>query len=191
MKRITRNGQKNTKEHNDKIRKALIKYRAEFGNPNSPFVKGHKLGFKKGNTPWCKGIKGIIKRSDESKINYRNSKLGKNNPMFGKHPANWKGGTRKEYAIIRDSDCYKVWRRKVFERDNWTCVFCNKRGGDIETDHIKPFAYFPELRFEISNGRTLCKKCHQNTDTYTWKAQKLYAQSFGLSTDDIKFIKEW
>jgi len=37
---------------------------------------------------------------------------------------------------------------------------------------IKPFAYFPELRLVIANGRTLCIPCHKKTDTYLSKATK-------------------
>lgn len=39
-------------------------------------------------------------------------------------------------------------------------------------DHIKPFAYYPDLRFELSNGRTLCIDCHKKTDTYFYKISK-------------------
>lgn len=35
---------------------------------------------------------------------------------------------------------------------------------------------FPELRFELSNGRTLCVECHQKTDTYGEKAKKYAAR---------------
>jgi len=66
----------------------------------------------------------------------------------------------------RKSAAYKLWRKAVFERDNHTCVFCNKRGGELQADHIKPFALFPTLRFLITNGRTLCVDCHKSTDTY-------------------------
>lgn len=78
----------------------------------------------------------------------------------------WKGGVTNENKIIRASLEYRKWRELVFERDDYTCQFCNKRGGKIQADHIKPFAFHPELRFEISNGRTLCIDCHMKTDTY-------------------------
>ena len=55
------------------------------------------------------------------------------------------------------------------KRDNWTCVLCGKRGGTLEVDHIKQFAYYPELRFKVSNGRTLCKDCHKKTKTHSKK----------------------
>jgi len=78
----------------------------------------------------------------------------------------WQGGRTSINAKIRNSLEYKLWREAVLKRDNWTCVVCNVRGGDLEADHIKQFAYFPSLRFDISNGRTLCEECHKTTDTY-------------------------
>jgi len=81
----------------------------------------------------------------------------------------WRGGITSLKEIIRGSFEYKLWRKAVFERDNYTCIWCGFKGY-VEADHIKPFALFPELRFAIDNGRTLCKKCHKNTETYgRWK----------------------
>ena len=74
--------------------------------------------------------------------------------------------------IIRCSSVYKKWRTDVFKRDDYTCQTCGERGGVLRADHIKPFAFFPELRFELSNGRTLCDPCHRKTDTYGTKAFK-------------------
>jgi 5-methylcytosine-specific restriction endonuclease McrA len=56
---------------------------------------------------------------------------------------------------------YKEWRKAVFKRDNWTCVACKIRGGILHADHIKMWSTHPHLRYEISNGQTLCKKCHR------------------------------
>lgn len=82
----------------------------------------------------------------------------------------WKGGITPINNKIRASFEYRLWRKSVFERDKYTCVFCKQVGGYLEADHIKPFSVFPELRFAIDNGRTLCRSCHKKTDTYGRKA---------------------
>lgn len=79
----------------------------------------------------------------------------------------YKGGVSPINKIIRGSLEYKLWRESVFKRDNYTCVWCGKRGVELNADHIKPFAFYPELRFAIDNGRTLCVPCHKTTETYT------------------------
>lgn len=78
---------------------------------------------------------------------------------------NWKGGITPEVRIIRASNRYAEWRRAVFVRDGYKCVLCNATGV-LNADHIKPFALYPALRFELSNGRTLCVPCHKATPTY-------------------------
>lgn len=94
--------------------------------------------------------------------------------LRGKDHPNWQGGKTKYLKRLRNSTAYKNWREAVFKRDDYTCQVCGIRGAYIEADHIKPFAYFPNLRFNISNGRTLCKPCHIDTDTYS-KGAKKYA----------------
>ena len=114
------------------------------------------------------------KRSIEHRINMSLSKKGV--PTY-----NWKGGTsRTQDKLIRHSLEYKLWREAVFKRDNYTCVWCGERSRTgkaviIQADHIKPFSLYPELRFALDNGRTLCRECHSKTDTYKgriWKVKK-------------------
>ena len=61
----------------------------------------------------------------------------------------------------RRSGEYADWRKKVFERDDYTCQMCGKRGGKLNAHHIKEYAKYPNLRYEVSNGVTLCEKCHK------------------------------
>lgn len=79
----------------------------------------------------------------------------------------WKGGITQINMKIRKSLEYRLWRESVFARDNWTCIWGGKEHGNkLQADHIKPFSLYPELRFAIDNGRTLCVECHRKTDTY-------------------------
>lgn len=66
------------------------------------------------------------------------------------------------------------WRKKVFERDDYTCQSCGERGGYIEADHCLPWAFFPDLRYELLNGRTLCRPCHNKTKISYKEMRKMY-----------------
>lgn len=73
----------------------------------------------------------------------------------------YKDGKYPERRKQRFSMEYKRWRFDVFMRDRFTCQHCgDNRGRNLHAHHIKPFATHPELRFEISNGITLCETCH-------------------------------
>lgn len=97
--------------------------------------------------------------------NISKAKMGSKNPM-------WKGGTTPINKRIRRSTIFFRWRKQVFERDNYTCQECNKRGGVLHPHHIKAFATFPELRFELTNGVTLCEQCHKKTENFGNKLPK-------------------
>lgn len=73
---------------------------------------------------------------------------------------------RKIRNNTKYSKICKFWRRAVFERDSYTCQHCGQVGNLLHADHIKSFALYPELRFNLDNGRTLCCECHKKTDTY-------------------------
>lgn len=92
----------------------------------------------------------------------------------------WRGGVTEKNHLLRTTLEYRLWRESVFERDNWTCLWCKVRGGKLNADHIKPFALYPELRLAIDNGRTLCLECHKTTETfgrtYTERERNLLGQ---------------
>lgn len=83
----------------------------------------------------------------------------------------WKGGVSPSNKWIRQKYEYKLWRKKVFVRDNYACVLCSARSQKgqsviLQADHIKPFFLYPDLRFSVDNGRTLCIGCHRKTPSY-------------------------
>ena len=71
-----------------------------------------------------------------------------------------KGADSDENRLIRNSSSMKQWRKAVFERDEYKCRMCGKKGGKLNAHHIKPFSLYPDLRFDVNNGITLCRQCH-------------------------------
>ncbi len=59
---------------------------------------------------------------------------------------------------------YKPWRAAVFSRDNGRCRVCGGRGEEVH--HIVTWAKDPIKRYDINNGMTLCKSCHEKTGSY-------------------------
>jgi hypothetical protein len=91
----------------------------------------------------------------------KETKLKISQANSGNKHYNWKGGITPENIKIRAKNEYILWRKAVFERDDWTCQKCGKRGLSINAHHIRNFSQYPELRFAINNGITLCKDCHK------------------------------
>lgn len=67
-----------------------------------------------------------------------------------------RGAFNKDERVSRK---YYNWRIKVLERDHYKCQHCSSKN-NLHAHHIKRFVDYPELRFDINNGLTLCKSCH-------------------------------
>ena len=156
---------------------------ANKGGNKTSFKKGSQIGkitqFKKGNKPWTTGkhikVNDALKiwRANGGTLSMKHIEFLRKN-FSGSNNPRWKGGITPENQRIRHSLEYKLWRTAVFMRDDYTCQSCFKKkevSGKLEADHIKQFAYYPELRFVIDNGRTLCKDCHKNTSNYLVKGR--------------------
>lgn len=117
---------------------------------------------ERGIGKWMEG------RERPIELRLRHSKKMKEWVASGTHNF-WKGGiaeiTRSFKANFQNTVEYRLWRTAIFKRDNYTCQGCGARNGngkkiELNADHIKSFAQFPELRLAIDNGRTLCRECH-------------------------------
>jgi hypothetical protein len=84
----------------------------------------------------------------------------------------WNGGSSKFYQSHYNNAEYRNWRRSVFIRDKFTCQHCGVRHTNINAHHIKSYTYYPEFRYDIKNGLTLCGQCHSKVDHFRIKGQK-------------------
>lgn len=85
----------------------------------------------------------------------------KNPGSCGENHWNWKGGVTSEISKIRQTDEYRHWRDCVYRRDKYICQKCHSKTKKIIAHHIKSFTLYPEERFDIENGITLCRSCHK------------------------------
>ncbi len=156
------------------------------------FAVGHtpnKQCFKKGMTPWNKGIEYHV---IAGKKNW-NWKGGKPNCLdCGKQLVNyqakrcqkcyhlasrganhyaWKGGRKQQE---RGQGEYNRWRKLVYKRDHWTCQACGGNAREINAHHIESWAACEEKRYDINNGIALCKPCHQEIHLFDEILKPIY-----------------
>ena len=156
-----------------------------FRKGNTPWNKNKNIQLNSGRTHFKKGqvsFRKGIKQTEEAKEKNRQAHLGKKiseetrkklrECHKGEKSYQWKGGISKNYKRGYKTSEYKKWRLSIFERDGFKCQVCGIIGVYITAHHIKSFAKYPELRYEISNGITLCEECHKLTDNYNGKTNK-------------------
>lgn len=138
--------------------KAAVR-KAHLGVPRSAETKAKLSAGKKGVAPSEQCRLGYIAfrtgrpQSPESNAKRSLAERGEKN-------WNWKGGIVPENKRARRYVEYRLWRDQVYIRDDYTCQKCGQRGGHLVAHHRDSFADFPEQRFTVANGITLCANCH-------------------------------
>ena len=142
---------------------------------------------RKDNTK-CKKCHIELMRQD--KVMYKNKKRdfnGEKNPMYGKQRfgeenPNYKHGlSESERYKKRLIEGYGIWRKRVYERDHYTCQCCFKSSeGDIVAHHLDAYSWCEEKRVDVTNGVTLCTKCHE-------KFHKIYGKSKNTKEQFMQF----
>lgn len=168
-------GYKMSEESKEKMRQAKLKNPVRYwlGKKISKehFEKLHKARLEKAPTPHLgKTFTNDAKKriSETLKKKFRSGelisplrKLGLIG-LTGDKAMNWRGGAAIKTQRARGHLQYKIWRKSIWERDNFTCQKCKKRGYKLISHHIQNFAQYPALRFAIDNGITFCPTCHKD-----------------------------
>ncbi|MFA6989990.1 MAG: HNH endonuclease signature motif containing protein [Candidatus Gastranaerophilaceae bacterium] len=147
-------GRKFSKEHSKKLSKAMEE-RWKKGEFKKIFAR-----------PEVKEKKKIVARENSFKIDRAKNRerlivYNKQNPKRGSQNGNWRGGISSENQILRGSKENRLWKRSVLLRDNFICQECEINKVYVVAHHIKSWKKYPELRFAIDNGVTLCRGCHK------------------------------
>jgi len=135
---------------------------------------------RKGKYKKCISCGKLFFISPSSKQMYCNKECSRDATRKEKN-INWKGGISRGYKTGYYSKEYKDWRKEVFKRDNYTCQMCGQYGGYLTAHHIKSFAYYPGLRFDLNNGMTLCEICHSKTDNYKGLNKKVKKNEMAMA----------
>lgn len=154
-------GKKHTEKSKEKMSLSRLGKKRKPHSEETKRKMSEKAKGKKKSEIHCKNIS-IAKKKNPTRYWLGKKRL----EMTGQKSYFWKGGISKLkiYKHYRNAE-YLNWRKSVFERDNYICQKCgNKsRKGNIvviHPHHIKSYTNYPELRYEIDNGITLCIHCH-------------------------------
>lgn len=86
--------------------------------------------------------------------------------QFKKDIDPWNKGKAGEYRLgfrsnkINRGKWHK-WRLEVFTRDKFICQDCGENRKDkLRAHHLLSRHDYPELKFDVDNGITVCVRCH-------------------------------
>lgn len=146
-----------------------------------PFVKGNKVNLGRKHSPeFCEeqrkralGNKNtfgkhwkMTEKFKEDRRNYKHTDEAKRKigvALKGEKSYMWIKDREKvkKFENQHNDPEYKQWKRAVKNRDEEKCKIGNENcGGKIEVHHILSWKEYPELRYEINNGITLCHAHH-------------------------------
>jgi 5-methylcytosine-specific restriction endonuclease McrA len=105
------------------------------------------------------------------------SSVGKVGP---EHPR-WNPDITDEERLQRRSTLEnKTWTKAVFERDNYTCCCCGRRGGKLHAHHVYNYAQHRDLRFVVENGVTMCEFDH-----------RMFHRRYGIKNNGYRQLEEF
>ena len=74
-----------------------------------------------------------------------------------------------------DDPVYRDWRKKVYKRDKFRCQMPDcKSKYKIQAHHIVKWSSAAILRYDVDNGITLCRSCHEKITGHEHLYQSLF-----------------
>lgn len=119
------------------------------------------------------------------RLRLNNVEIREDNSFYisGEKAHNWSGGKSDPG---RASKHYFRWRNAVYERDSYTCQCCgDSSGGNLNAHHIYNYSEHEELRYDISNGITMCELCHMPN------CYGSFHRIYGTKNNDIYQLQEY
>ena len=88
-----------------------------------------------------------------------------------------------------EDPAYASFRKEVRKRDGNKCLFpgCSSKS-KLEVHHIKKWASHPSMRYDVTNGITLCRACHKRTQGNEEVYEPMFFKILDLSCKNIFFI---
>lgn len=86
---------------------------------------------------------------------------------------------------------YKAWVSAVFKRDGYKCKMCGYKAikfRHIQAHHIKRWADYPMLRYQVSNGITLCDQCHKKVWNKEKEFEALFLSKIGYGSSSVDLL---
>jgi hypothetical protein len=64
----------------------------------------------------------------------------------------------------RNTPELRYWRKQVLLRDTYVCINCKLKANTAH--HLFSWVSHPKLRYDVTNGVSMCKECHLNFHRY-------------------------
>lgn len=92
--------------------------------------------------------------------------------------------TDEERKENRDDILNRKWRENIYKRDKYTCQCCKNKGGKLEAHHKNSYKSNINGRYDLSNGVTLCEKCHRT-------GEQAFHKLYGNKNNTKEQYEEW
>lgn len=118
-----------------------------------------------------KKISETLRNKYKTDAEFKKRVLAAKSVKRGNEHWNWKGGITPLTQRTRTTEEANAWKLAVLHRDSYTCRMCLSKE-NLQAHHINSWAEFPEDRFILENGLTLCSDCHNFYHKYEKECNK-------------------